>query len=358
MHVLPLDLARGAQTHARALRDRLDGEGAEHRTMTLFSSTGGPLEPDLSLGLRDGRWRTAGLHPLAVSRLGRVLRRQRPEVVVAHGGEPLKYTAIAMPTGMPLVYHKIGLVSGKLRNPLRRRLYRTLGRRANIVVGVSEEAAAEARVIFDLPRDRVVVIPNGRDPSLFAPRSDPAPRVAPRVIFVGHLVDTKRPGLFIEVVRRVKERGIDLEAQLVGGGPLLESLREQAREANVELMGRREDVPQLLAQADLFVFTSVSEGEGMPGVLIEAGLAGLPVVTTRVPGAATVVDDGTSGFVVPVDSEDDLVEAVARLAVESQLRIEMGRAARARCLEHFTVESSARDWKTLLDRVVTGTANG
>ena len=57
----------------------------------------------------------------------------------------------------------------------------------------------------------------------------------------------------------------------------------------VELLGPRSDVPELLRSADVFVFTSLPTGEGMPGVLIEAGLSGLPAVSTPVPGAATVV---------------------------------------------------------------------
>lgn len=59
-----------------------------------------------------------------------------------------------------------------------------------------------------------------------------------------------------------------------------------------------------------------------------------------------------------MDSDEDLIEAVARLAVNSQLRSEMGHAARARCVERFTLESSAGDWKELLDGVVEQVSNG
>ena len=64
----------------------------------------------------------------------------------------------------------------------------------------------------------------------------------------------------------------------------------------IEVLGRRSDVPEILSQADVFLFTSLEEGEGMPGVLIEAGFAGLPVVTTEVPGARTVIEDGVDRF--------------------------------------------------------------
>ena len=63
---------------------------------------------------------------------------------------------------------------------------------------------------------------------------------------------------------------------MVGDGPLATTLIPLAAAHGVELLGRRSDVPELLRQSDVFVFTSLPTGEGMPGVLIEAGLSGLP----------------------------------------------------------------------------------
>ena len=74
-----------------------------------------------------------------------------------------------------------------------------------------------------------------------------------------------------------------------------------AKHSDVELMGARSDVPALLRQADLLVFPGLPAGEGMPGVLIEAGLCGVPVVTTAVPGVGLIVADGETGIVVAVN---------------------------------------------------------
>jgi glycosyltransferase involved in cell wall biosynthesis len=90
----------------------------------------------------------------------------------------------------------------------------------------------------------------------------------------------------------------------------------------------------------------------MPGVLIEAGLCGLPAVTTAVPGAATVVEDGVTGFVVDVDDRDALIERAGRLAADADLRARMGSAARARCVQRFSIQTSARRWQALFDRVL------
>ena len=92
----------------------------------------------------------------------------------------------------------------------------------------------------------------------------------------------------------------------------------------------------------------------MPGVLIEAGLSAVPVVATAVPGVAAIVADGETGLVVDPDDFEGLVEAVALLLTDPLRRQAMGRAARQRCSELFSVEVVAAHWRAaigpLLDR--------
>jgi len=107
-------------------------------------------------------------------------------------------------------------------------------------------------------------------------------------------------------------------------------------------------VAALLGRADIMVFPSRPQGEGMPGVLIEAGLSALPVVATDVPGVRSVVDGGTTGFIVDVDDLDGMVEALARLVEDPSLRTTMGEAARKRCVELFSIEVVATMWLRLL----------
>jgi glycosyltransferase involved in cell wall biosynthesis len=78
----------------------------------------------------------------------------------------------------------------------------------------------------------------------------------------------------------------------------------------------------------------------MPGVFIEASLAAVPVVATDVPGARDVIDEGGTGRVVPVDDLAALTDAVAQLLEDADLRTAMGRAARARCEQLFSLERS------------------
>ncbi len=87
----------------------------------------------------------------------------------------------------------------------------------------------------------------------------------------------------------------------------------------------------------------------MPGVLIEAGLSGLPVVATDVPGVASIVRDGVTGFVVGVDDVEAMAAAAGRLLEDPELRTAMGTAAREHCLTHFSLAVVAERWLALLE---------
>jgi glycosyltransferase involved in cell wall biosynthesis len=87
----------------------------------------------------------------------------------------------------------------------------------------------------------------------------------------------------------------------------------------------------------------------MPGVLIEAGLSGVPVVTTAVPGVSSIVADGETGIVVAVNDLSGLTDAAARLLHDTPARVAMGVAARARCMDRFSLSAVGDRWMEILD---------
>jgi glycosyltransferase involved in cell wall biosynthesis len=346
LHLLPVDLSRGAQTYARELRLALDGTVARHRTLTLFASEGGALLPDRTLGVTPGLLRRAGIDPRALVRLRQVVRSEAPAAVVAHGSEPLKYAVLAGVPRSRLVYYKIGIGGTRLAGA-KGWFHRRLVARVSKVAVVSDDAAREA-LGFGVPPNDLEVIPNGRDPAGYDRRRPAAPGAAVRLVFVGHMTESKRPRRFVELVSVLRGQGVAVVASMAGDGPLLGAVRSAGVDAGVDVLGEVDDVAGLLGAGDVLVFTSVAEGEGMPGVLIEAGMAGLAAVTTDVPGASSVIDHGNTGFVVPVDDFDALVRATRSLVVDSELRERLGAAARARCESRFSLEASARQWRALL----------
>jgi glycosyltransferase involved in cell wall biosynthesis len=93
------------------------------------------------------------------------------------------------------------------------------------------------------------------------------------------------------------------------------------------------DMPDLLGRMDVMVLPSYREG--LPRSLIEAAAAGLPIVTTDVPGCREVVEDGVNGFLVPARSSSKLADALRKLINDPALAAEMGSAGRLRALEKF-----------------------
>jgi len=357
VHVLPSDLHRGAQVYAQALLDTLDDDGQV--LATIFDGPRRVLRPGVELRCRDGAMRRLGMDPRAVLRLRRLLHAEQPDVVVAHGGESLKYLAVAGVGRSGLVYVKIGTLGPEIERPLRLRFHAWAARRADRVVAVSRAAAREAIDRLGVDPTRVVVIPNGRDPKSFRPSSHDRSR--PRVAFVGALTATKRPLAFVELIRTLRRLGVELDAVMAGAGPLEVQLAAAIDGVDdVALLGPVTDIPALLADIDVLVFPSEPSGEGMPGVLIEAALAGVPVVATKVPGADEVVDNGVTGLLVDVGDDQGLGEATAELVADPERRQAMGDAARQRALAQFTVAAGVAEWRTVLAdarlaRLATGT---
>jgi glycosyltransferase involved in cell wall biosynthesis len=350
VHVIPSPLGRGAQRAARILVDQLDEPGVvRHRLLGLFD---GPpeVELDVALGVPGGSHAAEGFHPRLALRLRSALARLDPAVVVAHGGDPMKYVVPAViGTGRPLAYCVIGTYAGP-PTALHLWAWRRLMARADLVVAVGDEVLDECTRRFGVAAHRAVVIPNGRDPLRFHPRSAPADAVA-TLIFVGAMTLQKQPDRFVEVVGRLRAEGRSFRAMVVGNGPLAAPLAGPAAAHGVELLGSRADVPELLRRADVLVFTSRPTGEGMPGVLIEAGLSGLPAVSTPVPGAATVLADDRTGVIVD-DSVGSLAHAVGQLLDDPVRRAAMGVAARSRCESQFSLDLMAARWRAALQPMV------
>ena len=343
LHVLPADKARGAQTQARVIRDRLSSEGAHHTSLVLFRSDRQNLRADHNLECDPPR-HGLRLSLTAIERLRRAVAALNPDVIVVYGSEPLKY-ALFLP-GRQILYHRIGIAGERLAHPARRFLHRMMLRRPDLITAVSREAAEEVRCLSG--RD-VTLTTNMRDPVMFAPGH--LRQGVTKLCFLGDMSESKRPGLFLDIVSELRDRGYEFDATMIGGGPLAPTMQNRAECLNVEFLGARFDVPQLLPRFDVLVFTSVAEGEGMPGVLIEAGMCGLAVVSTDVPGARDVVEDGVSGYILPVSAGPPLTNAVLELVRDPERARSMGVSGRERCATLFSTSAVIEQWRNAIDEL-------
>lgn len=183
------------------------------------------------------------------------------------------------------------------------------------------------------PNNSVLVYNSVRDNSLRA-RLTVGGEV--RVVMVGRFVRQKAQALLVEAFAQLKPTPARL--WLVGDGPNLAEVKSLVvrlgLQDKVTLLGNRADVPELLADAHIFVLSS--NWEGLPISILEAMRAGLPVIASDVGGVSEVVIDQETGFVVPRGNKQALVVALQTLIGDSNLRSKMGAASRKRYEAYFT----------------------
>ena len=173
--------------------------------------------------------------------------------------------------------------------------------------------------------------------------------------FIGRVTQIKRPDRFLEVVSELKKRGVELQFFMAGDGELLDTCRERIVREHlpVKVLGWQSNIEKVLAAADIVVLTS--DNEGTPLSLIQAGMAGLPVVTTRVGSVPEVVLDGITGIVTGLDIRE-IADALEKLANNSDLRDRMGAAAKEFTLANFGVKRLVRDHEELYKKLLASRA--
>lgn len=255
--------------------------------------------------------RAGALAALAIGSLG--ARDERPALVV---------TLHNLPVGGP----RVQAVSAVLE--------RLVARRADAVLGVSSDLVERARTRGAAFAERALVpAPPSREPQGLSDEQRDGLGWAPGkavVLTVARLAPQKGLELLLETAERLSSDGAQPQVvwAVAGDGPLLEGLRQRIEEDElpVRLLGRRDDVVDLLAAADVVV--STSEWEGQPLGVQEALAVGAPVVATNVGGTAEVTGD--AAVLVPYPDSAGMAAAIRDLLSDPARRAELSVAARAR----------------------------
>ena len=173
--------------------------------------------------------------------------------------------------------------------------------------------------------------------------------------FIGRITRIKRPDRFLDAIAELKKRGTALEFFIAGDGDLLDTSRERILRENlpVKVLGWQSNIEKVLASADIVVLTS--DNEGTPLSLIQAGMAGLPVVTTRVGSVPEVVLDSTTGIITSLEVHE-IADALEKLANSSDLRVHMGAAAKEFTMANFGVKRLVHDHEELYKKLLTNQA--
>jgi glycosyltransferase involved in cell wall biosynthesis len=293
----------------------------------------------------------------AVHRLREVVRREGIEVLAPQSVRstlvsyvalrllPFGYRVAATGRRLPIV-----TTIHNIHNPLHFRYAGYLLNRCSDFVIFESHYERNRLLASGLGEAKSVVIHSGIDTERFLP----LPR--DQALLQRYGLDAERHRIFGIVARLSEEKGhhylIEAFARVngalpqarllvIGDGPLLESVKAQARGAGLDgkviFTGLQRNIPEHLSLLDVFVLSSTRES--FPLAAREAMAAGRPVIAPRIGGCPEVVDDGVTGFLFESRNVDDLATRMRRIVEDDRFR-EQGRAARARVEQLF----SRRQW--------------
>ena len=277
---------------------------------------------------------------LAVRDLIMLMRRIRPRLVHAHSTKAGLVGRLAARTvGTPVVFtaHGWAFADGV---PVHRKILGVLAERVAArwtkqVITVSQYdrlLAQHYKLKYD---NNLHVIHNGI--ASIIGQTDGGETSIIQLVMVARFTNQKDHAIVLQSLQRIDR---NVQICLVGDGPtrpMIERLAEQLGISDrVKFFGWRDDVHEVLANANIYVLAS--NWEGLPISLLEAMRAGLPIVASDVGGVREVIVDGETGFLVDRGDVVMLCDKLQQLVSDPELRNKMGKAGHKRYLEHFTVE--------------------
>jgi glycosyltransferase involved in cell wall biosynthesis len=299
----------------------------------------------------------SGIHTLDRWRYNRALVRRPPDADVVIGVDLDGYRwARRRPRDVRYVVMLKGIIADELRNErglvralltVQARWERVNVHRAQRVIVPSRYSAGVAHHVYELPFERIAVIPEPLDLGEWRRRFDGARRRAdgaPTVLSVARMYPRKRLEDLLRAAVTLRSRIPDLRVRIVGAGP--ESVRLRTLATSLGLAGvvtflgeiNRSALAVEYVGADCFCLPTIQEGFGL--VFAEAMAAGLPIVACRAAAVPEVVVDGRTGLLVGQRDPEELAKAMETLLTNAGLRAELGAAGRRR-VEEFDLDRVA-----------------
>jgi len=210
--------------------------------------------------------------------------------------------------------------------------------------------------------DNLQIVHCGIEPELFTQAEDTAlNRQGERLLYVGRLAAAKGLPVLLQSLATLKLERPDIQLTVVGDGEDRAALEAEAQKlnlgSNVTFIGYQspESVREHLRASDVFVMSSFAEG--VPVVLMEAMMAGLPVVATQIAGVSELVEDGVNGFLVPPSNTEALTGRIAALLADSDLRSQLGSQGRRKVSQEFNIHHEAKKLYGLITSQAVETAS-
>lgn len=338
----------GAEQHLLALLPALRERGIDARFLSL--DAGDDAERfHAALDDRDIPWRgvRSGLDvsPRLAIDVARAVRAEAPDLLHTHMVHADVYGSIAAHA------LRVPFVSTRhnddryLLGPFRY-VDRAFMHGIRQVIAISDAVCA-FHVRAGLPAEKLVTIHYGLDhvpaqPSEVTPEDVGIAPEAPLVLAIGRLIEQKDHATLLHAFAGVQQERADAQLAILGWGRLEEQTKQLVHtlglEESVHVLGRVEP-RDWLTRADIFAHTSLWEGFGI--VLLEAMLAGLPIVATRVSAVPEIVVDGETGLLADPGDAAAVASHLLALLDDAERRTALGTAGRERARSEFSVDRMA-----------------
>ena len=286
--------------------------------------------------------------------LVRLYRKIQPDLVhhvtikpVLYGTLAARVTTVpgvvnAIP-GMGFVFTRRGYLA-KLRRAFVNTLYRLALSHKNMRVIFQNREDLRSFISNAIVKSEETVLIRGAGVDLKAFEPTPEPDTPPVFVLVARMLRDKGVGEFVAAADRLRLRYPDWNFWLIGdvdpGNPAsltIEQLQDWDTSGNVQWLGQRDDVSELLRASHVVCLPSYYR-EGLPKTLLEAAAASRAIIASRVAGCLEVVTDGVTGVVVEPRDIEDLTVAMARMGNDAAMRARLGKAARAKAEAVFSIE--------------------
>lgn len=171
------------------------------------------------------------------------------------------------------------------------------------------------------------------------------------VTWIGRAVKVKAPSRIVDIARISLDRNLDVNYLVVGDGPIIAWMKQEVVKSNLPVifLGWQNNIEKVLAVSDVVLLTS--ENEGTPVALIQAQMAGIPVITPNVGSASEVLVHGITGFCETYSAED-FVNRINELKSDDCRRKDFGKAAKLFAQKKFSLQNLIESHRSLYQRLI------
>ncbi len=355
----------GVQIHIKDLAAAAQAEG--HEVTVMAGGTGPFIDMLRAQGTPTVvlRHLTVPIKPLqdlrALRELRAILSDMRPDLIALHSAKASVLGRLAARSlGIPtiLTAHGWTFTPGFPRIPgmVYRNIERLVGPLTRKIIAVSEfdrRLALEAGIVG---ADRIVTVHNGIPDVPLHLRAEPA-RTPARLVMVARFSPQKDHQTLLQALASLQH--LEWELDLIGDGPLIDRVKSLAvslkLSGRTRFLGQRMDVESLLAQSQISILAT--NWEGFPLSILESMRAGLPVIASSVGGVEEAILDEETGYLVPRGDVAALRDRIRALVEAPDLRLRMGKLARVRYEQHFSLETAVRKTLDVYHQVATSAVN-